>query len=102
MIGVYGSYALTILMGKICLDSNSDIDLLIKGNLKDEKKEIEEFYFYLTELQDKYNKRIDCELEISHGRHINLKEWFDVNAKSILVKELDRVFIVNKENIFTC
>ncbi|MGL4453530.1 malonate decarboxylase holo-[acyl-carrier-protein] synthase [Cetobacterium sp.] len=81
-MGVFGSLALMIYTGLSYFVEDSDIDIIIK---KTSNAILDKFYKKILELEDRYNRKIDVEVEIEDGYALKLKEYFK-GQKTILLK----------------
>jgi len=99
-IGVYGSVAYEILTNRKYIDDNSDVDILVKCIGKNNPDNLKQFFSYIIQKENITNRRIDCELEVSHGKHVNLKEILLSKAETVLLKQIDSVSIICNTDVF--
>lgn len=94
-LGAWGSAGLEVYTGLPYTDHNSDLDLLVRGqNLQ----AIEQFYFSLKQLGEKYNCRLDPELDLPNGYGVKLSEFF-MHTTELLGKSMKGVGLIPKQVI---
>ncbi|WP_321329157.1 malonate decarboxylase holo-[acyl-carrier-protein] synthase [uncultured Ilyobacter sp.] len=94
-VGIFGSAALEIVTGYSYLDSNSDLDILVKSNSIENLKC---FYSKVKKIEKNTGKLIDIELEIQNGFAIKLKEFLSDTA-TIIAKGLYSVELMTRDEI---
>jgi phosphoribosyl-dephospho-CoA transferase len=94
-VGIFGSAALEIVTGYSYLDSNSDLDILVKSNSVENLKY---FYSKVKKIEKNTGKLIDIEMEIQNGFSIKLKEFLS-DTVTIIAKGLYSIELMTRDGV---
>ncbi|WP_319369992.1 malonate decarboxylase holo-[acyl-carrier-protein] synthase [uncultured Ilyobacter sp.] len=94
-VGIFGSAALEIVTGYSYLDSNSDLDILVKSNSVENLKY---FYSKVKKIEKNTGKLIDIEMEIQNGFSIKLKEFLS-DTVTIIAKGLYSIELMTRDEV---
>jgi triphosphoribosyl-dephospho-CoA synthase len=93
---VFGSFAWQSITGKQYVNNNSDLDLILNINSIEDACLANDI---ISEWENRFDKKIDCELKFPNGNCSSIKEFFST-SKQILVKNKDNVEIIFKKEIY--